>query len=747
MEDDGILLNFATLAPPAKAARSVKVVGGTWRQRRELRLKLEGREKKSASEVNSIEVKPRATQRREKTKEGEIREQAPKFERRPVAKRKPAAEEPRLGRTGPTSDSGSKRPRAAEPHGADKTRVSSLFTSNQKIASVAENGTAAPAAAPSNAPLQDHSTFAGLGLNERLVNHLTSYLGYRAPTEVQQRVVPALHAAQGDLFVQAQTGSGKTLAFVLPVVQRLMAEAPLIRRQDGLFALILTPTRELAQQIYLVLDALLKCHTALVPGIVVGGEKKKSEKARIRKGVNILVATPGRLADHFENTSSLDVSQVRWLILDEGDRLVDLGFEETITKITTQLLAKSALLRTAKWPTLPRTRVNVLCSATMPPEVKKLGDVVLERPQVIRVENLEPSDISAGSATAPDQLTQKVVVVPSKLRLVTLCALLRNLCTRPASRIVVFFSCSDSVDFHYEVFARGGRTLGKQPENDDDDDSETKKAPASSVCASTAPKIASGAAVFRLHGSLSQQVRTATLLAFVKAGNASKTAESGHSGETTNSAHQILFCTDVASRGLDIPNVSAVVEYDPPFSLDDHLHRVGRSARAGHAGEATLFLLPGAEEGYLDGKLRAVHPKSGGLRIELYEKILESSFAEKNPKTVSKYDRTGNWDTHATTWHLDVERWLLEDSGAQDRALHAFISHIRAYATHLAAERQFFNVKTLHLGHLAKSFGLRETPKKLGGSAGEAKKVEDPRKKMLRLAREKEKARTSEFNY
>ena len=141
------------------------------------------------------------------------------------------------------------------------------------------------------------------------------------------------------------------------------------------------------------------------------------------------------------------------------------------------------------------------------------------------------------------------------------------------------------------------------------------------------------------------------------------------------------------------------------------------------------------------------------MRVKNDEKILQEGFAQGNIK--SKDNKLGKWDIHATTWHLDVERWLLEDQASHDEAVRAFTSHIRAYATHLSSEREFFNVKLLHLGHLAKSFGLRETPKKLGKSVGnnsnysESKKgkKEDPRKKMLRMAKMAVKSASSEFNY
>lgn len=763
MEDDGLILNFAPAEDGAvsQTKNSTKVSGGRWRDRRDLKLKLQGRERRPGSGVNSIEVKNdkfgklkaqaeemlngHSGDKKRKGpsndwKRDQKRDQKPRNGHNAAKKRE--TEEP-LGIPGKrvkfTETSG-------EHGGKNNSYVSSLFTSNKSSETLKESSGSGTVHSPSNAPLQDSSTFAGLGLNEKLVKHLQTSMRYIAPTKVQRAVAPELITAPTDLFVKAQTGSGKTLAFVLPIVEKLMAESNEINRQSGLFALILTPTRELASQIYSILESLLRCHHHIVPGIVVGGEKKKSEKARIRKGVNIMVATPGRLADHLENTESFDISQVRWLVLDEGDRLVELGFQETITKVTDQLARNSKIMDTMhKWPGLPTRRVNVLCSATMPEDVKKLGSTVLNKPKMISLDR-ESSDLD--NATAPDQLIQKVMVVPPKLRLVSLSALLKNISTSKqteTSRSIVFFSCSDSVNFHFEVFSRGGHAITRKqkdaPEADKkDEDDKDEKAPES--CVSTAPQISSDAIVFRLHGSLSQQSRTSTLQQFVQ------------NDGPNNGKHLILFCTDVASRGLDLPDVSHVVEYDPPFALDDHLHRIGRSARVGKKGEATLFLLPGEEEGYVEGKLRTVHPKEGSLRIVGYEKALENAFAEDLSEPVSKKDakaKQGKWDIHATTWHLEVERWLLEDSAALERALHAFISHIRAYATHLSSERMYFNVKLLHLGHLAKSFGLRDTPKKLGRTSGQtnelSKKKEDPRKKMLRMARLAEKSNTSEFNY
>lgn len=791
-EDDGLLLNFAAPSTDVNVSKnrktSSKVTGGRWKDRRKLQLSLQGRgrsqkyEKSVATGVNSTDI-----------------EQA-KLER---AQRKPDTKEisgeKRIGQSNPEQYGVSSKKvkfqeNSGEFGGKNSSYVSSLFTSNDASTSLTptEESATTTTYLPSNAPLKDATTFGGLGLNDKLATHMTDVLRFKTPTKVQRSVVPSLIATQRDLFVKAQTGSGKTLSFLLPIFHKLMSEDKhKITRESGLFAIILVPTRELSTQIYGVLETLVRCHHHLVPGIVIGGEKKKSEKARLRKGVNILVATPGRLADHMENTTSLDVSQLRWLILDEGDKLMELGFEETITKITDNISKNSKISETINmYQGLPTERVNVLCSATMQKNVKQLGSMVLNNAEMITVDSnenfkgtvnfeegydFENGNTESKKMSAPDQLVQQILVVPPKLRLVALSAMLKKISkemsTLPENvnkRTIVFFSCSDSLNFHFDVFTRNGNKFVKRKNRetekievveiphyaDYDNEGEDEKSDSPSIL--TAPLLGSGTTIYRLHGSLSQQSRTSTLQAFVK----------DNFANASSPKHSILFCTDVASRGLDLPDISSVIEYDPPFSIEDHLHRIGRSARVGKEGNASLFLLPGNEEGYVDGKLKVVHPRKDNLRIARYEDILKDGFAEpqvvEDDKKVSgKVDpkkKYGKWDIHATTWHLDVERWLLEDSTAHDKAVQAFTSHIRAYATHLSSEKNFFNVKLLHLGHLAKSFGLRETPKKLGksmgsnegfqdGLASKKTKKEDPRKKMLRIARLAVSSNKNEFNY
>ena len=615
----------------------------------------------------------------------------------------------------------------------EKEVISSLFTYNPSAQAPAKNVQEdEKIAEPSNAPLPDGiETFTSLGLSTTLSSHLLTKLSLKSPTAIQASAIRQLLSEDADAFIQAETGSGKTLAYLLPIVQRIMAisakgenSALKLDRKAGLFAIILSPTRELASQISHVLSLILARTPFIVASQVIGGEKLKSEKSRLRKGLNILVATPGRLVDHLENTEVLDVSQVRWLVLDEGDRLMDLGFEKAIQAIVERLEKRKKYATEESEGTaggltkfLPKRRVTILCSATMKMTVQRLGEISLKDAVYLKAEPNPLSQTSGNTSSetlaednsgekafqAPSQLRQSYTIVPPKQRLVSLAALLKHTFARRGSvmKAIVFLSCADSVDFHFEVFTRN---VDDTPTENAKKTISTSKTSTMSSCRSLTSKSNPSLTIYRLHGSLPQPVRKSTLQAF------SQSADPA-----------ILLCTDVASRGLDLPNIDLVIEYDPPFSTDDHLHRIGRTARAGKAGRAECFLMPGSEEGYVEVLKEGV--AGGKLTGHDAEAILKKGFAiDKGAKT-QKADNNAknnaeeipkNWEEAATEYQLDVERWVINDGRAGEMARKAYVSHVRAYATHVFHEREMFDVKSLHLGHLAKAFALRERPGKMG---------------------------------
>ncbi|PMD35955.1 DEAD-domain-containing protein [Hyaloscypha variabilis F] len=558
-------------------------------------------------------------------------------------------------------------------------------------------------AKPSNAPLtEEMATFTALGLSRRLAAHLSTKMDMKAPTAIQKAAIPEMIKDDSDAFIQAETGSGKTLAYLLPIVERILAMSNndvQVHRDSGLFAIVLAPTRELCKQIATVLEKILRCAPWIVGTTVIGGESKQSEKARLRKGVNILIATPGRLADHLDNTEVLKVSTVRWLVLDEGDRLMELGFEEEIKGIVEKIGRRSLAVdkrNNLDLSVLPKRRVTVLCSATMKMNVQRLGEISLKDAVHIQADPSDEeiakdkADGTAGDEkafSAPAQLKQAYAVVPAKMRLVTLTAILKRAFARRGSvmKAIVFISCADSVDFHFSLFSRPPET---SPENAEmemkvPEITKTELTKDTIAHATSFSSPANSVIIHKLHGSLAQNIRTATLKAF-----------------TESTEPCVMICTDVASRGLDLPNVDYVIEYDPPFSADDHLHRVGRTARAGKEGRALIFLLPGEEEEYVSILASGYREGKKSLTHNTAEDLLRKGFGGTGKE----------WEDRATEWQLEVERWTLESPKYLEMARRGFQSHIRAYATHVAAERHIFNMQTLHLGHLAKAFALRDKP-------------------------------------
>ena len=714
MSDDGLLLNFS--ASDAPSITKPSFTGGRWKDRLTAKKLFSNWQKKQAStpelEGHTSKV----------LLESESLQPAPSdLSDRPSKRRR--TEKAVRDRT-VTNGHGSevhKNSEANKPTHQSNQFVSSLFTSNPKPRPVSGEDygiSDEKQIAPSNAPLTSElENFTSLGLSPILANHLLNKLEIKSPTAIQKQAIAHLVKEDTDAFIQAETGSGKTLAYILPIIQRLMGlstkETPeletqkdaRIHRDSGLFALILAPTRELCKQISVVLESLLRCAHWIVSGNVAGGESKKSEKARLRKGLNILVATPGRLVDHLANTKVLDVSRVKWLILDEGDRLVELGFEKDVQKIVSNLNLQSRRVQKAEIAGLPDKRITVLCSATMKMEVQRLGDCSLKDPTHIQVHinpDVARSEIEKREKdmfAAPAQLKQSYAIIPAKLRLVSLVAALQRAFARKGSvtKAIVFLSCADSVDFHFELLTRDESTIKDHHEFQIDSEVRNRSGasanlsnPRTSAMASTLSTSDNPVEVFRLHGSLPQFLRTDALSRYSKGSQAA-----------------VLLCTDVASRGLDLPNVDLVMEYDPAFCKDDHLHRVGRTARAGRNGRALIFLMPGDEENYVQILKQGRREGTFGIVRHDAGEILQRGFGNPLPGPNSK---SREWEARATECQLDAERWVQQSLKNLEQARKAFQSHVRAYATHVIPERHCFDIKALHLGHLAKAFALRDKP-------------------------------------
>ncbi|XP_051022926.1 probable ATP-dependent RNA helicase DDX31 isoform X1 [Acomys russatus] len=395
--------------------------------------------------------------------------------------------------------------------------------------------------------------FQELDLHPHLISTISTVLKMSSMTSVQKQSIPVLLEGR-DALVRSQTGSGKTLAYCIPVVQSLQALTSKIQRSDGPYALVLVPTRELALQTFDTVQKLLKPFTWIVPGVLMGGEKKKSEKARLRKGINILISTPGRLVDHIKSTKNIHFNRIRWLVMDEADRILDLGFEKDITVILNAVNAEC------------RKRQNVLLSATLTEGITRLADISLHNPVSISIldkswDQSNPKEVASDSFAIPESLDQHVVLVPSKLRLVCLAAFIMQKCKfEKDQKMIVFFSSCELVEFYYSLFLHTLPCLSRAPTSEQ-------------------PPSASWPLKFlRLHGNMEQEERTSVFHEFSQSGTG------------------VLLCTDVAARGLDLPQVTWIVQYSAPPSPAEYIHRIGRTARIGCHGSSLLILAPSEAE-------------------------------------------------------------------------------------------------------------------------------------------------------
>ncbi|XP_060065785.1 probable ATP-dependent RNA helicase DDX31 isoform X2 [Ylistrum balloti] len=586
--------------------------------------------------------------------------------------------------------------------------ISSLFTFNPyipQVESVSQDQI--------KEVLFSSKTFKDLGIHPHLISTLENKMEITQMTNVQQKSIPHIMIG-ADTLVKSQTGSGKTLAFAVPIVQALQNLTPKVKRSDGPYALIVVPTRELAVQCLKTFENILAPFRWIVPGCIIGGEKRKAEKARLRKGINILVCTPGRLIDHLRSTDCLSLRRVQWLVLDEADRMLDMGYEKDVAQIINSLnMARSAQLSRGLVKTESRPRQTVLLSATLTDGVERMAGISLTDP--VRVD-LSQTDITSDqsqtsnseetsaevSFSVPENLKQHFVITPCKLRLVTLAAFIIQKCKvkQKTGKMLVFLPTQDSVEFHYTIFHHfwgGGNSV---PDVLGDLDLGPKK------------KESNYLDFFRLHGEMAQKDRASVYQKFSKAN------------------FGILFCTDVACRGLDLPNVRWIVQYSPPGSTSDYIHRIGRTARAGKQGHSLLFLMPSEVE-YV--------PRLNKDKISLVElqmnRLLESLLGVvtdlQDINDQRELPRTG--EEAATYFQMCVEDYINDNTKMTDLAVKGFQSFVKAYATYPSELKSVFHVKHLHLGHLAKSFGLRESPSKIKHPAGKSHNDKQGRQDTSRL--------------
>lgn len=423
-------------------------------------------------------------------------------------------------------------------------------------------------------------------------------MGFVTMTEIQAKAIPPLLEGR-DLVGAAKTGSGKTLAFLIPAIDLIYKLK--FKPRNGTGVIILSPTRELSMQTFGVLMELMKYHHHTY-GLVMGGANRSTEAQKLSKGINILVATPGRLLDHLQNTPDFLYKNLQCLVIDEADRILEIGFEEEVKQII---------------KLLPKRRQTMLFSATQTKKTEALTALALKHePVYVGV------DDHREQATV-DSLEQGYIVCPSEKRMMVLFTFLKK---NRKKKVMVFFSTCMSVKYHHELF-----NYIDLP-------------------------------VMSIHGKQQQTKRTTTFFQFCN-------AESG-----------ILLCTDVAARGLDIPAVDWIVQYDPPDDPKEYIHRVGRTARGlGTSGHALLFLRP-EELGFL-------------------------RYLKQSRVTLNEFEFS--WNKVADI-QLQLEKLISRNYFLNQSAKEAFKSYLRAYDSHHL--KTIFDIDTIDLAKASKSFGFNVPP-------------------------------------
>src|ERR1700749_2201626 len=347
-------------------------------------------------------------------------------------------------------------------------------------------------------------SFENLKLIEPILRALKTE-GYTTPTPIQEQSIPII-LQQRDLLGCAQTGTGKTAAFAIPILQLLYQDRQQQKEQKTIKALILTPTRELAIQIDESFAAYGR-HTGLKHLVIFGGVSQNPQTDALRRGVDILVATPGRLLD-LMNQRFIHLDHIKMLVLDEADRMLDMGFVHDVKKIIAKVPAK---------------RQTLFFSATMPNEIQQLANTILTRP--------EKAEVTPVSSTA-DTIQQSLFYVEKSDKKSLLIHLLKD---RTIKTALVFTRTKHGADKVVKALARAGITAEA------------------------------------IHGNKSQNARQRALSNF------------------KNRTTRVLIATDIAARGIDIDELTHVINYELPNVPETYVHRIGRTGRAGASGIALTF--------------------------------------------------------------------------------------------------------------------------------------------------------------
>ena len=576
-------------------------------------------------------------------------------------------------------------------------------------------------------------TFEDLKIDKYLKKSLLKS-NYTTMTKIQKKSIPIL-LQHKNVIVKSETGSGKTLAYIIPLYEQLIKinKEEMINRKDGIYCIIFSPTHELCLQIEETFNKLKSCCINVIFGTLMGGQKIDREKQKLRKGLNILICTPGRLLYHLKNTEKLNFSNLKTIIFDEADLLLSMGFEKDIKNCFIEIFKKDfnnfnndENNNIELNPDIFKKYKIFLISATIDNKIRKLINYLMkgfkavgfekekkeneENNNDIQEENKEeesrknPNE-NTESIYASNTLNQYYSYINDEFRLITLISFIYN---NLGKKIMIFMSTCDGVNFLNNILTQLELDINFKIESKEINRKKLNK----SLNEKPNKKKLITSNIYKLHGKMKHDERKEIF----------KKYNLDNSG--------ILISTDVAARGLDFPKVDWVIHYDINPDLKEYVNRMGRTARLDNFGNSLLFLMENEREllntsfNKIKGNIKEIVCSNILLEFvqNLNNNFLKNKIDLKPMPFDNEVDENEKFRKKYIFAILPLQRaikdFIFSNKENMILAQRAFKSELKAYATFIKYGKNIFNIKVLNSTRLSRSFGLyKETSKiKIGNT-------------------------------
>ena len=560
---------------------------------------------------------------------------------------------------------------------------------------------------------------------------------YNTMTKIQKKAIPIL-LEHKNVIVKSETGSGKTLAYVIPLYQSLIEinEVSKINRKDGIYSIIFSPTHELCLQIEKTFDKLKSCCINVIFGAMMGGQKIDTEKKKLRKGINVIISTPGRLLYHLRNTGNLNFSKLKTIIIDEADLMLDMGFEKDIKECFKLILKKSESDENEMFNNVEDIQLNpdlfkkykiFLISATIDNKIRKMSNYFMKGFKAIGFEkedndkkeeneenkkdakNNDINDIEKEnekyninktnylSSLKQQNITQFYSCIYDEYRLVHLIAFLYNTFQQ---KTIIFVSTCDLCEYLSKLITEIEIDINYEQNQKiikDKSNQNSKKELSEKNINLFSQK------TYKLHGKMKHDERKIVFNDF----NEDNTG--------------ILIATDVASRGLDFKDVDWIIHYDVNPDIKEYVNRIGRTARIDNTGNSILFLMKNEmkllDTCFISVKNNLNEMTNSDILVNftknINKNILKTKISENFPDVKNEEENLDDNELYKKKYQniLNVlirciKNFVFKDKTNLVLARKAFKSEVRAYATFFKYGKDIFNVNTLNLTRISRSFGL-----------------------------------------